>query len=292
MMDIRQLKYFIAIAEERQITAAAKKLNMTQPPLSQQLGLMESELGVKLVSREGKYLELTEAGKALYENALKISELMEESSAQVKEIGGGMKGKLLVGVNTLSYHKLSGVLREFQKLYPDVTYKIQQNESGQLCKLLRERSIELAIVRLPVDLRDFSILHFKPEKFYFLTSEIEEIYSERISYSEIKDFPLMIPSTEGLGLYSRILEQFSKRHLEANIICECSDIVSLLELVSSGFGSTIVPESILKVHRGHGIKAFEIDDDSFIATSGLVWLKDRYLSKASRNFIDLLKKRA
>ena len=71
-LDIRQLRYFIAIAEEKQITAAAKRLHMTQPPLSQQLSSMEEKLGVELFSRNGRYLELTDAGDALYRNAINI----------------------------------------------------------------------------------------------------------------------------------------------------------------------------------------------------------------------------
>jgi len=289
IMDIRQLRYFIAIAEEKQITAAAKKLHMTQPPLSQQLSAMEEEVGVKLVSKSGKFLELTDAGKALYQNALNIVNLMEESNIEIKEIGSGVRGKLLIGVNTLSYYKLSTLLSIFQERYPYVSYKIQQNESGQLCKLLKERAIELAIVRMPVELKDFSVFHFESEKFCFVTSNKIILPSQKISYEQIQKYPLIVPSTEGLGLYNMILEPFLHRDLNVNILCECSDILVLLELVSSGFGTTIIPESVLKIHKGYDVRIYEIDDDNFIAQSGLIWLKDHYLSKTSENFIKLLK---
>lgn len=288
-MDIRQLRYFIAIAEEKQITAAAKRLHMTQPPLSQQLIEMENELGVKLVSRSGKFLELTNAGKALYKNALNIVSLIEESNIEVKEIGSGVRGKLLIGVNTLSYYKLSSLLVDFQKKYPYISYKIQQNESGQLCKLLKERTIELAIVRYPLELNDFSVLNFKSEPFYFITSNKLISSSQKVSYDQMQNYPLILPSTEGLGLYNIILEQFSHRNLSANIICECSDILILLELVSLGFGASIVPESILKIHKSYNIHAYKIDDDNLTASSCIIWLKDHYLSKAAQNFITLLK---
>ena len=179
-MDIRQLRYFIAIAEEKQITAASKRLHMTQPPLSQQLSSMEQELGVDLFSRNGRYLELTEAGEALYRNAINIVNLMGEVNIEVKEVGIGIRGKLLIGINTLSHYDLSGLLKSFNKRYPQITYKIQQNESGQLCKLLNERVIELAIVRFPVELKDFSVLYFKPEPFYFVVSKEISINSENI----------------------------------------------------------------------------------------------------------------
>lgn len=288
-MNIRQLRYFIAIAEERQITAAARKLHMTQPPLSQQLSSMEEELGVELVIRSGKFLELTDAGRALYKNALKIVGLIDESNMEIKEIGKGMRGRLEIGINTLSYHRLPSLLRAFQRKYPNISYKVQQNESGQLCKLLKDRSIELAIVRLPVELEDLSILYFKPEPFYFVISKDLKLSSKKISYEQIQEYPLIIPSTEGLGLYNMIVDQFYNRGFNANVICECSDILTLFELVSSGFGGTIIPRSILKIHKDYDMHVYEIDDDEFIASSGLIWLKERYLSKTSRNFIKLLK---
>ena len=86
-----------------------------------------------------------------------------------------------------------------------------------------------------------------------------------------------------------ILEPFTHGGLNANIICECSDILTLLELVSSGFGTTIIPESVLKIHKRCDVRVYEIDDEKFIAPSALIWLKDHYLSKASKNFIALLK---
>lgn len=290
-MDIRQLRYFIAIAEEKQITRASKRLHMTQPPLSQQLNSMEQELGVKLFSKNGKYLELTDAGEAFYRNAINIINLMSEMNIEVKEVGIGMRGKLLIGINTLSHYNLSIFLKVFKDKYPQITYKVQQNESGQLCKLLKERSIELAIVRFPVELKDFDVIHFEPEPFYFVTCNEISINSKSISYEEMENYSLILPSTEGLGLYNMILEQFTSRSLKANIICECSDILTLLDLVSLGFGSTIIPETILKTHKGYQLKSYKIEDDNFKSHSGLIWLKDHYLSKASQNFIKLLKEK-
>lgn len=288
-MDIRQLRYFIAIAEERKITAAAKRLHIAQPPLSQQLKSMEQELGVQLILRNGKYLELTEAGQALYKHAVTITNLLEESQIEVKEMGSGTRGKLTIGVNTLSFGPLPELLQAFQKQYPNLAYKIQQNESAQLCKLVRERVIELAIIRFPLELNDFSILHLYTEPFYFITTARGEtdIHSPRITYDQIHRHPLILPSTEGLGVYNMILEQFSRHRLKANIICECSDIATLLQLVSSGFGAGIVPKSVLKLHPGYRLQAYEIEDDKFVSSSGLIWLKNHYLSKAAQNFIEL-----
>ncbi|MFD0696952.1 LysR family transcriptional regulator [Paenibacillus sp. GCM10027628] len=287
-MDIKQLRYFIAIAEEKQITAAAKKLHMAQPPLSQQLKLLEQDLGVKLFEKRGRYLQLTEAGTTLYHYAVKITKDMEEAQTEVTQIGSGVRGKLSIGINTISYYPLPKLLRTFREAYPHITYKIQQNESAQLAKLVKEKVIELAIIRLPLLLDDFAVLQLQKEPFYFVTSEPQTQDTKRITLEQIELYPLILPSTDGLGIFHLILEEFRIRNLSPQIIGECSDISILMELVSSGFGSTIVPETVLKKHRGYRVQAFPLEDSEAAASSALIWLKQHYLSKAAQRFVELL----
>lgn len=288
-MDIRQLRYFIAIVEERQISAAAKRLHMSQPPLSQQLKAMEKELGSILVERSGKYLEVTEAGNALYKNALEITQLMEETKTEVMEVGKGVNGKLTIGINTFSVSGLPKVLKQFQKNYPNITYKIQQNESSYLCQLVRNRIVELAIIRLPLPLDDFSVLHLCNEPFYFITSKERPSFDEEISLIDIEPYPLLFPSTEGLGVHYLILEAFTRFKLHLTIVGECSDMSLLMDLVAADFAASIVPETLLHRFRGYPVNAYRISDKTGLTGSvGLIWLKDHSLSKAAQNFIELI----
>ncbi|MBS4200569.1 LysR family transcriptional regulator [Bacillus sp. FJAT-49732] len=289
-MDIRQLRYFIAIVEERKISAAAERLHISQPPLSQQLKTMEEELGSKLVERSGKHFEVTEAGKALYKYALRVTQLMEEAKIEVKEVGKGVNGRLTIGINTFSVVKLPEILHKFQKQYPKVTYKIQQNESAHLCKLVRERIVELAIIRLPLELDNLSVLHLHSEPFYFITSKKRKQTGDEVSLADIQNDPLILPSTEGLGVHYVIMEAFSKFQLHPNVVGECSDISLLMDLVSSDFGSSIVPETLLKRHKGYPLHVYKISSDPLSASVGLIWLKNHYLSKTAQNFVDLIKK--
>ncbi|WP_368654110.1 LysR family transcriptional regulator [Ornithinibacillus sp. 4-3] len=290
-MDIRQLRYFIAIVEERKISAAAKRLHMTQPPLSQQLKALEEELGSKLVERDGKFLELTEAGKTLYINALQLTQLMEKTKAEVKEVEKGVNGWLTIGVNTFSFKDLPHVLAEFQKQYPKITYKIQQNESSYLCQLVRERIVELAIIRLPLKLDDFSVLHLCNESFYFITSKEHTLFDQEVSLAEIHHYPLLFPSTEGLGVHYLITEAFSRFKLQPNIVGECSDISLLMDLVTNNFATAIVPETLLHRYRGYPINAYRISKTTELTGSvGLIWLKNHSLSKAAQNFIEMIQK--
>lgn len=288
-MDIRQLRYFIAIVEEQRISAAAERLHISQPPLSQHLKAMEEELGAKLIERSGRFFEVTEAGKTLYKYALQMTQLMEEAQVEVKEIGNGNSGTLKVGVNTLSVSKLSDVLQQFKQLYPNVTYKIQQNESAHLCQLVRQRHVELAFIRLPLELEDFSVSHLYTEPFYFITAEKRTFPNKEISLSDIQNETLIIPSTEGLGLHYLIWEAFSRQQIQPTIISECSDITLLLQLVAAHFGTAIVPETVLKQHQLNKIYTYKITSSSLTSSIGLIWLKNHYLSKTAQNFVDLFK---
>lgn len=283
------MRYFIAIVEERQISAAAHRLHITQPPLSQQLKAMEQELGTKLVERSGKFLELTQAGQALYKYALKMTQLLEEAKMSVKEVGDGITGRLALGVNTLSVVGLPQLLQQFHEKYPRVTYKIQQNESAQICQLVRDRIVELAIIRLPLKLDDFSVIHLHTEPFYFITSKKQQIANHKMTLEEMNTFPLILPSTEGLGVYHMILDVFSKYQLCPKIVAECSDISILLDLVASDFGASIVPETVIKRHKDYPIQAFKIADTDLSASTGLIWLKHHDLSSIAQNFVNLYK---
>jgi LysR family transcriptional regulator, salicylic acid-responsive activator of bsdBCD len=287
-MDIRQLKYFIAIAEERNITAAAHRLHMSQPPLSLQLKQMEEELGVMLVERHGKKLELTDKGELLYRHALNIVHAFEEVKNELQETDEGRKGNLSVGINTLSVPEFPEWLEAFHASYPLVYLRIVQNDSAYLAELVKNRMIELGLVRLPLANQDLNYLHLYNEAFIFVCRQNGK---EQISMEEISHYPLILPSTEGLGSYSIIHDAFTKAQLPLQVISECSDMNVLMQLVSSGIGSTIVPESVFQSYGHSNLFAREITDAGLRSSVGLIWLKQHHLSRPARNFIDLVKLR-
>ena len=288
-MDIRQLRYFIVIAEEKQISAAAKKLYMSQPPLSQQLKNMEASLGEQLFERSGKFLELTEAGKILYKYALQITQMMEEAKNEVADVGGGVDGRLAVGINTFSLGNLNEVFHQYRSMYPKIKYKIQQNESSLLCYLLKQREIEMAIVRLPLEIDEFTLQHLHSEPFYVITSKEKKLFTGDATLEEVSRYPLVLPSIEGLGVYYSIHEAFSKAKIQPEIIAEFSDLKLMMELVSTDFGVSIVPESLLHLYKEYPVHIHKIaDSEQLSGDIGLIWLKDHRLSKAAQNFIDVL----
>lgn len=287
-MDIRQMRYFIAIAEEKNITAAAHRLHMSQPPLSLLLKQMEEELGVMLVERQGKKLELTDKGELLYRHALNIVHSFEEVKNELQETDEGRKGNLSVGINTLSVPEFPEWLGEFHSSFPLVYLRIVQNDSAYLAELVKNRSIELGLIRLPLANNDLNYLHLYNESFIFVCKENGQ---KTISIEEISHYPLILPSTEGLGSYNIIHEAFTKAQVPLQVICECSDMNVLMQMVSSGIGSTIVPESVFQSYGHPSLFARHISDAELESSVGLIWLKQHHLSRPASNFIELLKQR-
>jgi DNA-binding transcriptional LysR family regulator len=286
-VDIRQLRYFIAIAEEGQITAAAKRLNMAQPPLSQQLKQMEDELGVTLMERIGKRMELTEAGLTLYRQALNIVHQLEEALSEVKETGEGIRGTLSIGVSALSAYRLPDQIRLFQLKYPFITYKIWKGDTQLLNQWLERRTIEVAIVRLPHSLSDCTTIPLEEEPFVLIVPASSALASQQqIDMQKIARLPMIMPSIPGLGIYDLLVKEFSRLGVQPNVICECPDISLIVSLVSAEVGSSIVPRSAWETHKREHIHGIELSGTSITSSAAVVWQSGRHLSKAALRFIE------
>lgn len=284
-MDFKQLRYFIAIAEEKNITAAATRLHMSQPPLSMQLKQLENELGVRLFERSGRSLELTDKGALLYKRALHLVNNVEEIKNEIQETEEGQKGVLALGINTLSLSGFSDIIQSFHQKYPLVSLKIVQNDSFYLAEMVKARAIEMAFVRLPLEHRGLKYHHLISEPFFFVTNK----ETHTISLEEISHMPFIIPSTEGLGIYSTILEAFTSQGLGLNKMAECSDMYTLMELVKGGVGVTIVPKSVLDVYGDNYLYSIKITEPYLTSSLGVIWLENHYVSTPAKNFVELLR---
>ncbi|WP_339236512.1 LysR family transcriptional regulator [Paenibacillus sp. FSL R5-0517] len=294
-MDIKQCRYFIAIAEEKQITAAARRLHMAQPPLSQQLKLMEEELGVMLFERKGRMMELTQAGRSFYDYAVTLTKYMEEAVMEMQSFQHGIRGKLAIGINTISDRLIPQALQQFRTTHPQVTYKIQQNESAQLCRLLEDGKVELACVRMPVQTARYEVLHLPQEPLFYISATPLVNSTDMLPeaemgtcFEQLTGIPLLLPSTEGLGMFELILDKFREHHVTPSIMGECSDINMLLELIRLGFASSIVPHTVLQLYQEHPFHVYRLQDQHSTVGSALVWLQNRYLSKPAQHFVQLV----
>ncbi|WP_227937612.1 LysR family transcriptional regulator [Alkalihalobacillus deserti] len=297
-MNIRHLRYFTTIVEEGKISQAAKRLHMAQPPLSQQLKLLESELGVTLFERHTRKLIITEEGKLLYSRAKQILELMSGTLEEMKELSEGTKGTLSIGtIASLGAKLLPERIRDFQKHYHEVQFQVWEGDPNRIMELLENRIIELGIVRFPIDTSIFNMIHLPDEPLVVAMSSKWNHGDDpnTITLSELEDKPLMLLRRQkGTSMYNQdiytvdILQNACLNNgFEPKIICESSDIMTLLIWANHDIGITIVPKSAINLIPNTDLIFKEIINPTIMARpSALIWLKERYLSSTSRKFME------
>src|SRR5258705_10695680 len=148
-MELRHLRYFIAVAEEGHITRAAERLDMQQPPLSQQIKAIERELDVQLFRRKARGVELTEAGRALFDDARAMLAHLNRALETTKRTARGEQGRICVGVTPTSpFHPfVPRVIRTFREAYPLVSMRLEERLGNELIDQLRNGQIDAAFIR-------------------------------------------------------------------------------------------------------------------------------------------------
>lgn len=285
-MDIRQLKYFLTIAEEEQITGAAKKLHIAQPPLSQQLMLLEKELNLKLVERGPRKIHLTEAGKILRNKAEQILELTESTIKELKDIEHGNRGTLSIGAVSSSGAALfPELIGSFSEKYPGINYEVWEGNTYRILEILNSGLIEVGIVRTPFKTDGLECFYLQSEPMIAAFSKTMDWDCNKtsIELEELLNKPII--------LYRRfealINNAFAEKGLEPKILCKNDDARTTLLWASSAMGIGIVPKSALSLISNSNLSYKEILEPSLQTQIAAICIKDRYISAAARNFLEL-----
>ncbi|ALF08656.1 LysR family transcriptional regulator [Parageobacillus thermoglucosidasius] len=292
MIDIKQLKYFATIVEEGQITKAAKKLHMAQPPLSQQLKQLEETLGITLLERNGRKLELTAPGKILYKKAKQLLHQLEDAILEVREMEDGTSGVLSIGCVKSCFYYLSEIIRPFHQLFPNIKFHLREGDSFSICELLRQREIDIGIVRLPIDSHHYEMIHLPNDPYIAVFPRQWNISKPYVYMKEFADIPLLLlHRIQGKGQYELVINECRRHGFEPKIICECPDATILLSLVSKGIGATIVPKSTVSFFCLPDICVLDIADSSIYAEAAAIIEKNRYIPKSTHHFLTILKEK-
>lgn len=287
-MNSKQLTYFLAIAEEGQISKAAKRLHMAQPPLSQQLKLLEEELNVKLVERDRRGIILTDAGRLLYKRAAHILEFMNMTTKELKELDEGYTGTLSIGaVASSGTTFLPFKVVNFHKQYPHISFQLWEGDTNKILDLLNTGIIEIGIVRAVFDSKMYHSVNLPNEPMVVAMCkdwEDKEQTTQHIKLEELVDKPLLLHRSNE----SMIVECCQKNGFEPQILCRGDDVRSLLVWADAGLGMAIVPKSAVGLVPSKTLIYKEIIESSLEIKKAIIWLRNRYLSASTRNFIDMI----
>jgi DNA-binding transcriptional LysR family regulator len=252
-MELRHLRYFLAVAEERHITRAAQRLGIQQPPLSLQIRALEQELGVALFTRGARGVELTAAGQTLREDATAILASVRRATERATRAAAGHSGKLALGVTTSAMlHPLApAAISAFRQAYPHVTLDLRVNPAADLTEALVRGDIHIALLRVPVarppgiafaELAREPLLAVLPTHHSMAGKpalRLQDLATERFILVRRPDAP---------GLYENIVTTSLAAGFTPVVAAEVPNMLTSINLVSAGVGISFVPASMREVN--------------------------------------------
>lgn len=292
-MDIRLLQYFLTIAEEENITRAAAKLNMSQPPLSRQLRQLEEQLGVTLFERGKRKMQLTEAGYFLKNRGVEILDLIKKTEDQLHERCDGTSGLINIGsIETAGASVLPQLIASYKKAFPKVSFDIWNGNSDDIVERLDKGFLDIGIVREPFNSQRYEGIMLPKEPWMVLMhvdNPLAADASEVIELSALAKAPLIIPSRIVHGI--EINQWFGSIGIKPNIFCVYNALMSAIVLVRENTGVALCPLSAKNILASENLVYKEIIHPRVESSPVIIWKKYKYVSGAVNNFLDLVKKR-
>ncbi len=256
-MELRHLRYFIAVAEEGHVTRAAERLGMQQPPLSQQIKALERELGVQLLRRKPRGVELTEAGRALLADARAILAHIDHAFATTKRTARGELGRIAVGfTSSAPFHPfVPRVIRAFRDMLPQVSLTLEESGTTELIDSLRHERIDAAFIRTPVadpqglavhPLLEEAMVVALPQGHTLTRGGRTDAAALSLASLAAETF-IVYRRPSGPGLYDAIFAACHASGFSPRVGQEAPRIVSTLNLVAAGLGISMVPASLQRM---------------------------------------------
>lgn len=254
MIEFRHLRYFLAVAQERNFTKAAERLNMAQPPLSRQIQQLEAELGVTLFDRDSRPLALTPGGALFREQALQVIQRMDEMQGMMKRFVAADRPRFVIGfVPSIIYARLPRIIRGFREAAPGVELSLVEMMSLEQITALKEGRIDVGFGRVRFDdpalrreiLREERLIVALPLGHRLLAGE------RPITLSDLTEESLIVYPREPRPSYAdQVLSLFRDHGLEPQSIQEVRELQTAIGLVAADAGICIVPTSVRRLERG------------------------------------------
>jgi len=293
-IELRQLRYFVTVAEELHFGRAAARLHMTQPPLSQTIAALEEMLGAPLFLRSRRQVELTPAGAALLPEARRLLKQAAAMPELVRRAAAGESGRLALSfVTPADYSVLPPLLRDYSAAYPQVELVLQEATTDvQVDDLLHGR-IDAGLLIPPLPDKAQAVLDYASvlEEPLVLCAPAGVLAADggAVALGDLPHLPLIVfPRKSAPALYDAILSCFHDAGLTPVIGQEAIQMQTIVSLVSAGMGLALVPQSVSNLQRP-GVEYRALVHPTPLVELGVAWRRDR-ASPVLRGFLELLKK--
>ncbi|CAM2920957.1 LysR family transcriptional regulator [Paenibacillus sediminis] len=287
-MDIRHLQYFLEVARFKSFTKAAESLFITQPTISKTIKNLEEELGVVLLDRVGKKMELTDAGHIIANQAQNIVKSFQTLTSELDDLMNVRKGKIRFGlppmVGSSFFPKVIG---KFHEQYPEVTIQIFEDGAKKVETDVRNGTLDIGVVVLPVEDDVFDCFSFVDEKLKLLLPPAHRLTDrEVVKLAELADESFVL-FREDFTLHDRIITECVRTGFQPHVIYESAQWDLISEMVAAGLGIALLPETICREVDESRVHILPLIEPSIPWQLGMIWRKDRYLSYAARKWIEL-----
>ena len=287
-MELRHLRYFLAVAEELNVTRAARRLNISQPPLTQQIKALEGELGVVLLDRTGYRIRLTDAGRLFALEAGRILEEVRRAAQMARAAASGTSGRVRVGfTESASFNPLvTTALRAFRAAYPGVEVSLEEHPSTELAAALRDGRIDVGFVRPP--LREgrglvFALLEREP-LVVVLPIAHRLARRRRIALRELsRETFILYPRAVRPGLADEVVSACEAAGFTPRVGQYAPQLSSTVNLVAASLGISIVPAS-MRALQPQLVAYLPLEGEPLHALLGIA-CRDEERSSAVRNFV-------
>ena len=277
-MDLRQLEYFREIADTGSINEAARRLNMSQPPLSYQLRLLEEELGVRLFERSSQGVTLTEAGTLLYSRAGELLSYADSTKQEVERFG--RRRILRLGLTSSTVAPMIPFIAEYARRNPEASFEVHDGTTFSLFNSLLAGIIDVSVVRTPLRLDEVEHTVLCTEPMIAVSAPGDETARRgQAALSELTGRPLIV-----YRRYEKLItDAFAAHALEADFFCVCDDARGAVLWAKAGLATAILPASMSSLCAGLDIR--EIDEKALETQILLIWRKGKKPLPAVQDFI-------
>lgn len=276
-MEFRQVAYFVTVAEELHFRHAAERLHIVQPALSQQIARLEAELGVMLLSRTKRNVSLTAAGHAFLKDAKVMLELREQAIETARRVGRGEAGTLHAGfVGPAAYSVLRRVVRAYRASHPDVGLVLDELSTGEQLDRLSAGTLDLGIVRLPVDHDRLTIMPLVSEPIIVVLPEEHPLSADAVvDVADLAAEPFIIVSRSQEPIsFDRCVSLCARAGFSPRIAQEAMQIRTIVELVAAGLGVSLAPESLAQLRLPGVVYRPVANGHDITLETGLAWRSD------------------
>ncbi len=284
-MQIGQLRAFLAVAEQRHFTRAARELGMAQPSVSANVRRLESDLGNELFDRRKGDLRLTVAGEALLPFARRILADVDAAASELSQVGGLARGRVAIGATpSLAAALVPAVLARFHAAYPGIELALREAGSMELVAALVEGAVDIALVILPVRHEALETQALLREELVVAVARTHPLAKRRtIAMSDLRDVPLVM-FRQGYDLRSATEAACRAAGFAPTFAIEGGEMDGVLRLTAAGLGAAIVPSLVVEP-RGP-LRAVRIEKSALTRTIGIAHRRDRRLSRAGQELIE------